>query len=132
MQSNLDKLFKNSTNLEKDGIWFMITEETGFLVKRFGGSNSVAVKQAMATHYKPYARLVEAGTLDPEKENEIMLKMFVNSCLCDWKGVEIDGKQAEFSKELAIEFLKGLPELSKTLMDHASDSANYREDLGNS
>lgn len=131
MKTNLDKLFKNNPKHENDGIWLNISEETGFLVKRFGGDNSNQVKAALALYYKPYARLIEMGTMDPKKEREIMLKVFINSCLIDWKGVEIDGSPAEFSKEAALAFLLELPELAETLMAYASDSKNYREELGN-
>lgn len=132
MKTNLDKLFKNDKSLEESGIWLKLSEETGFLVRRFGGYNSQKVKSALAKHYKPYARLVENGTLDPIKEKEIMIKVFVESCLIDWKGVEIDGVETPFSMEIAVKFFTALPELSETIVNYASDSKNYREDLGNS
>ena len=131
MKTNLDKLFKNDKGLEESGIWLKLSEETGFLVRRFGGYNSQKVKSALAKHYKPYARLVENGTLDPIKEKEIMIKVFVESCLIDWKGVEIDGVETPFSMEIAVKFFTALPELSETIVNYASDSKNYREDLGN-
>jgi len=130
MKTNLDKLFKSSEDLETKGIWFDVTETTGFLVKRFGGLNSQAVKQSMAKHYKPYARLVENGTLDPQKEKQILAHVFVSSCLVDWRGVEIEGVVTPFSKDVAINFLTELPELLEALMAHATKSESYREELG--
>lgn len=132
MKTNLDSLFKNDSKLEEAGIWLSLSENTGFLVRRFGGYNSPKVKAALAKHYKPYARLVDAGTMDPAKEREIMVKVFVESCIVNWKGIEIDGKEVQFSQELCVKFLTELPELSDTLVNYASDSKNYREDLGNS
>lgn len=131
MQTNLDRLYKNSEKQEEDGIWFEIAEGTGFLIRRFGGYNSPKIKAALAKHFKPFSRQIEAGTLDAAKEKEIMAKVFVDACVTDWKGIEIDGKAASFSKELAVEFFVNLPELTDTLVAYASDSKNYREDLGN-
>jgi hypothetical protein len=132
MKTNLDTLFKTSDSMETSGIWMTISDDVGFLVKRFGGYNSPKVKAATAKYYKPYARLIENGTLAMEKEKEIMTKIFVESSLMDWKGVEIDGKLTPFSKEVAVEFLLSLPELAESLISYASDSKNYKEDLGNS
>lgn len=132
MQSNLDKFFKNDENLESGGIWMEVDEGVKFLVKRFGGFNSSQVKSALAKHYKPYARQVELGTLPLKKEREIQNRVFVESCLLDWKGIVLDGKEAPFNKEDAVKLLTQLPELSDALVTYASDAKNYKEDLGNS
>jgi hypothetical protein len=127
MKSNLDKFFKTDKGLEKSGVWLTISDEVGFLVKPFRPENP-AMKQAMATHFKPVARQMELGTLDVEKEREIMVKLFVQVSLVDWKGVEIEGKITPFSKDVAVPFLTGLPDLYKTLMEHAQDFRNYQEE----
>jgi len=132
MKTNLDELYKTNTNFEKDGIWLDISEKVGFLVSRFGGANSERVKLALAKYHKPYSRLIEKGTLPIEKETELTIKAFVEACLIDWKGVEIDGKETPFSKEVAIEFFKGLPDLLDELVSQASNSSNYKIELGNS
>lgn len=131
MKTNIDKFFKNDTALETEGIWFELSDEIGFKVRRFGGANSTKVKASLAKHYKPFAKQVESGTMDPEKEKEIMVKVFVESCLLDWKGVEIDGVVTPMAHEIAIKFFLGLPELMDTLLSYAQDSKNYREELGN-
>lgn len=132
MKTNLDKFFKTSKDFEKEGVWFDLNDETGFRVKRFGGYNSPAIKAIIAKKYKPYARQIEKGTLSESKEREIMTSMFISVAMVDWKGVEINGEIKEYSPELALEFFMGLPELLETLTQYASDSENYREELGNS
>lgn len=132
MKTNLDKFFKTDESLESQGIWFDVSETTGFLMKRFGGFNSPTVKSAMAKYYKPYARQMDTGTMDPQKEKEIMVRVFVEACLVDWKGVEIDGVETAFSKDVAVKLLCDLGELAETLMKYASDMSNYKEDVGNS
>ena len=131
MKTNIDKFFKNDETMESEGIWFQISDSIGFRIKRFGGSNSLKVKASLAKYYKPFARQVENGTMDPVKEKEIMTKVFVESCMIDWKGIEIDGKIVEYSIETAIQFFTNLPELMETLITYSQDSKNYREDLGN-
>lgn len=132
MKTNLDKLFKGSESFETEGIWMDLSEKTGFLVRRFGGLNSPKVKASLAKHFKPYARQIDAGTLDDKKEKEITAKVFIESCLVDWKGVEIDGKEVPFSFEAALKLLIALPDLMQSLQNHALEANNYREDLGNS
>jgi hypothetical protein len=132
MKTNLDSLFKNDKGLEENGIWFEIKEGVGFKIKRFGGFNSQSIKAALAKHYKPYAKMIEAGSFPPDKEREITLKVFVNACITDWKGIEIDGKAAEFSHDACLGLLMSLPELADALVKYASESQNYREELGNS
>lgn len=131
MKTNLDKFFKTDANLEKNGVWFDISDETGFLLRPVKASNP-KMKKALSDHYKPYAKQVELGTLDPDKALEINIRMFIDVSLVDWKGVEIDGKPTPCTPENALQFFKELPDLFDTLWKHASDYNNYREDLGNS
>ncbi len=131
MKTNLDKLFKTDANLEKNGVWFDISSDIGFLLRPIKTS-SPTTKAAFAAHFKPYARQIELGTLDQDKQNEVHIKIFIEASLVDWKGVEIDGAFAAFTPENAMKFFKALPDLFETLWKHASDFNNYREDLGNS
>lgn len=132
MKTNLDDLFKNDESLEKEGVWFTIKEGIGFLVRRVGGSNSKKMEAALARYFKPYAYQIQNGTLDEKKERQIVTRVFVEACVVDWKGIEIDGKIAPFSVETAIEFFMNMPELFDAVQQYARDSKNYREHLGNS
>jgi len=132
MKTNLDSMFKSNSKNEIDGVWFDISEDVGFHIKRFGGMNSPAIKKALAIHHKPYARLIEKGLLEEAKERRIYTRVFVEACMINWKGVEIDGEFKDFSDELAVEFFVGLPELLDTLVDYAQTNSNYADDVGNS
>lgn len=131
MKTSLDKHFKTDSDLEKNGVWFDISEDIGFLIRPFKGTNP-RVKAAMAAHYKPLARQIELGTIDPDKEREIQVKLFTEICLVDWKGVEMDGQSVECNKENAMALFKELPDLFDTLWKHSGDFKNYKEDVGNS
>lgn len=130
MKTNLDKLFKVDADLEKNGVWFEISDTTAFLLRPFKATNP-SVKAAMAHLYKPHARQIEMGTLADDKAIEINIKIFVKACLVTWRGVEIDGKEEEFTPELAVEFFKALPDLFLALWNHTQDFKNYREEVGN-
>jgi len=130
MKTNLDKLFKSNIDFEKEGIWFEIGDSIRFRVRRFGGSNS-EVKKAMVKYYKPFAKLIERGLLSDEKEKDIYIKSFIDACLVDWEGVEVDGEIVPFSFENAHKLFTNLPELVETLMEYAQASDHYRVDLGN-
>jgi hypothetical protein len=132
MKTNLDSLFKTSESIEQEGVWFEVATGVAFLIKRFGGYNSPKIKSALTKYYKPYARQIENGTMDQAKEKEIMVKVFVESCVLDWKGIEIDGKATPFSIAECVNVLTALPEMSDLLVQYASDYKNYKEDLGNS
>lgn len=132
MKTNLDSLFKSNSSLETEGVIFEINDTTSFHVRRFGGKNATRVKAAMAKYYKPYARQVELGQLSPDKEHEILVNAFVDACMIDWKGVEIDGKESDYSPEAAKELFNGLPELFAALHEYASSFDSFKEDLGNS
>lgn len=131
MKTNLDKFFKTNDELEANGVWFEISSDTAFLLRPFKASNP-SVKAAMAQLYKPYSRQIEMGTLDDAKALEINVKIFVRACLVTWRGVEIDGVEAECTPETAIKFFKALPDLFITLWNHTQDFKNYREEVGNS
>lgn len=132
MKTNLDEIFKTDETMESEGIWFLIREGVGFRVKRFGGHNSMPVKKALARYYKPYTHQIEKGTLDVKKEREILTRVFVESCVTDWKGIEIDGQEKPFSVADCVSLFTSRPDLADTIQSYASDMANYKETLGNS
>jgi hypothetical protein len=132
MKTNLDQFYKTDKALETQGIWFNISEECGFLMRRFGGFNSTEVKKAMAKYYKPFSKMIKAGTLPADKENLVMVKTFVEASMIDWRGVEIDGEEVDYSFDAAVKLLVELPQLAETLIEYASSYESFKEELGNS
>lgn len=131
MKTNLD-IFKNDSVCEEQGIEFEVRPGVSFVLRRFGGKNSARIKQSLAKHYKPYARLLETGKMEETEEKKIMIKVFIESCLVSWKGVEADGKELECNTENAVKLFLELPELFDLLYKQSNDTENYREELGNS
>lgn len=132
MKTNLNKLFKTDESLEKEGVWFDVTKETSFLLRRFGGSNSQKLQAAMAKFHKPYSRLIENNSLSEREQVEIFAKVFISTCLVDWKGVEIEGSVVPCTPENALKLFVSLPELFDVLFSYAKGVDSFKEDLGNS
>lgn len=132
MKSNLDSLFKTNSDLERDGIWLNIGNGVRFRIRRFGGSNSQRLKQAMAKFHKPVARLVELDKLSAEENIELMAKTFADACLVDWEGVEIGGTPALCTFENAVKLFTTLPELFDIIFKESQKFDSFKEDLGNS
>jgi hypothetical protein len=70
--------------------------------------------------------------MDAKKTQEIMVRVFVESCVIDWTGVEIDGEIKPYSSEECVKLFLDLPEMSNLLIEYSQDYKNYKEDLGNS
>lgn len=131
MKTNLDLFYKADVNLEKNGVWFDVDEKTGFLVRPFKASNP-RIKAAMAKYYKPFARQIENDQLSLEKQRDININLFLDVCLVEWKGVQIDGADVAYTREAALKLFAELPELFDTLFRYAQDFKSYKADLGNS
>ncbi len=130
MKTNLDG-FKSDAKQEKEGVWFEAADGVRFLVKRFGGMNSPEIKKALAKYHAPYAKLIARNLLPEDKERKIYTKIFVDACLLNWEGVEINGELKEYNRESAIELFAELPELMEMLIEYAQDVVNFSEDVGN-
>lgn len=131
MKTNLDELFSNDKEAEKNGVWLPLTDTIEFQVKRFGGANSTCLKKSLAKNYKPFAKLIEKGLLPEEKERDIYVKTFVDACLLDWKGIEIDGEAKAYDRDIAIELFKKHADLFDVIVEQSQSGDNFKEDLGN-
>jgi len=129
--SNLDKFFKVDDKCAQDGVDFVVDDKTRFRVRHFSTQNP-RVKSATAKYFKPYARQIELGTLDPKKAEEITMNLFIEVSLVSWEGVEIDGTPVECTHDNALTLFKRLPQLFDVLWKHSNDFNNYKEELGNS
>lgn len=132
MKTNLHKIFSTSKKHETEGIWIQVDENVAFLCKRYGGENSSTIQKAIAKYHKPFASAIERNALSVEKSKEILVKIFVDSCVLDWKNITDDnGKDIPFTKEKCIELFLDLPELYLIVSDNAAKVENFKEDLGN-
>lgn len=128
MAKDLRALYHTSKEAELEGNWFELDEETGFKVKRLGGRNHAKYLQLIAKEHKKYI----GQDISEDKEKEILVRIFCQGCLTDWKGVVLDGKELKYNEENAVKLFTELPELYDMVVQFASNIDNYREQLGNS
>ena len=78
----------------------------------------------------PYRRQFESGKLNNDKQVEIMCKCMSETILLDWKGLTMDGKELEYSKDQAYELLsmEGADEFRDLIMAYSMDAENFRQE----
>jgi len=132
MKTNLDKMFKLDTNLEKEGVIYNLGDGLTFQLRRYGGANEARLVQATTKYIKPHASLLQHNKMPPEEVQVVMIKTFVDVCLVTWTGVlDEDGKDIPCTPDNALKLFLRLPELYNTLYSYAASKDSYREDLGN-
>ena len=133
MKTNLSKAYATDKNLEQEGKWFQVAEGVEFKLKRMGGSNATEVNRIRAKIIKPHLRLIEKNLLDKDVEKGLYIKVFIEACLVNWKGLLDDNDQEiPFTREFAQELFKDTPDLFDYVVDLTNDNESYKEDLGKS
>lgn len=135
MKTNLSSLYSTDKEVEKNGKWFEIAEGVSFKMKRFGGANANKIAEVRARYFKPYVRQIKNNTLDKALQQELFVKVFVDTCMCDWKGLEDDEGVINYSRENAITLFTTTPDLFDELLDMSMEMGEFKEgneDLGNS
>jgi len=130
---SLFKQFATNKDAEQDGIWVEYGPNDdgtipGFKIARAGKSNKKWAK-AVERATKPHRRAIQLETMDNALSEKIMLGVFVESILIDWRNVQgKDGKLLQLTKESATALFEALPELYDDLNDKASKAAIFRDE----
>lgn len=130
MKTNLDSLYMLDEDLTEGGVWFRITDTIRFRVAHFDADTQRVRKVAMRVA-GPHKHSIRLNTLSDDVAMDINVRTFVESCVLDWEGIEIDGEAVPFSKEDCIKLLKKRVKLFRDLEEYASSMVHYREELGN-
>lgn len=77
---------------------------------------------------KPFRRQLEKGTLDVEKEEELLCEAMATGLLLDWKRVkfEEDGDDVPYTQDLAKQALILNPELREFVAGFSYELDNFR------
>lgn len=121
---DLRKLFGTSRRAESAGVWVDIGHGARVLVAR---DTSPAYRKKLQDVIRPYRGAIAAGAMDDEAAHRLFAKAAAGTLLLDWSGVEVDGKPAEFSVDVAEQLMVDLPDFYKTIKAFAEDAALYRE-----
>mgnify|MGYP001767367052 CR=1 FL=1 len=111
------------SNLEK-GVWAEY-RGSNFLIAH---TSSPKFQRSLARHQLPVRRKLNEGTLDPEKNKEIVARAMSESILLDWKDV-VDGdkKAVPYTPELAFKALMRDPEFRDFVTEFAMAISNFRD-----
>lgn len=135
MKTNLHSAFSMNKESETDGVWVTVTDTVDFKIRRLGGHNARLISKRHAEIMQPYAKAKENNALSEEKEDELNVKLFVDSVIVDWRGLKDDkGEDLAYSSKTATELLKEMPDLFQLLLEESQNKSLFksREDLGNS
>lgn len=129
MATRLYDAYKTSGSAEQTGVWVPLAGAR-FKLARMGGSN-VKFQRALSAATRPHLREIQLGMADEKALEEIMLKVFIDTILLDWDGVEdpdsLDEPPASlpFNKDNAKRILSDLPDLYNQLREQAQSFANF-------
>lgn len=129
-----------STNKAKedDGTWVPIPlnpegVNPEFRLRRLSKRNK-AFSKRLDAKMKPHRKKLEHGVLSNEVAEGIMIDVFVDTILIDWRNVfgmtgvmGEDGVVIPFTRENAIELLTKVPELYDILDDLARDASTFKD-----
>jgi hypothetical protein len=115
------------------GVW---TEWSGsrFLIAHI---SNMRFQKMLARLQQPHRKRLEAGTLDPQINRDILCKAMSETILLDWdKVVGQGGQVTPFNSQNAFVALQKNPEFRDFVAEFSTQMSNYRaeeiEDLGKS
>ena len=131
--SNLFKQFQTDPEKEKDGIEVQYAPNDDGTVPTFRiarrANFNVKYRKALENATRPVRRLIELGSLDPAKDREIMMNVFITAILLGWKDVQDkDGKVIPYNQANALLLFKTLPDLYEDLNEQAGKASLFREE----
>lgn len=132
--SALFAAFATDKNLEKTGIdlQFGFVERDGqtvpveITIARAGGANT-RFDKVFEHKTKPYKRMIQTDSLDPEIGKKIMRETYAETVILGWKNVQnIEGEFLDFTNKNVIEIMEQLPDLFQEIQVNANKAALFR------
>jgi hypothetical protein len=125
--SNLEGYATDKDREASEGVWLKFPGERRVRVLRAGGANR-KFSRSFSRIVKPYRRQLERGTLEPEKSDELMLEVYLDSVIIDWDGFnDSNGKPIPYTKQVAREFFTVMPEMFNDIQNIATEMATFQE-----
>jgi hypothetical protein len=124
---DLGQLFGTSSRLETEGVDLHLGGDCYITIRRAGGSNR-AFLETFRRVTAPHRRAIERGTLDPDTDDELGIKIFAEAIIVEWRGVVVNGQAVEFSKEAFVRVMHELPDLWRLIRDEARNASNFRDE----
>ena len=129
----MSKLYRHyRTDPEKDtkGVWIEFPAAGVRLRIARAGITNKRYQAALEKALKPYRRALGKGLMDDDTAKKIVMKVFADTIVMDWEGLEDeDGQPVEFSAEACFKVFSDLPEFFGDVQGEAQDLAAFREDF---
>ncbi len=74
---------------------------------------------------KPFQKMIDAGTLPPERDRELAIRSFIRASLTGWDGVMSDGQPVPFTEANCLDLLTQMPTLFYDLLTETMSRDNY-------
>jgi len=133
-------IYERDEELEsKAGIELRFPNDIVFVVHRAGGANQ-KFERSKARHVKPFQRQIQAGTMDDKDLEDMLMKVYADSVVIDWRGVMSEGKAVECTSTNVLDMFRGYPDLFWAVKESCEDASLFRraqveeeaKNLGNS
>jgi hypothetical protein len=126
--------FDTDHSLIDTGVW---AEYQGgrFLIAHI---SNIRFQRELAKLQQPHRKKIEAGTLDPQTNRDLLCKAMAEGVLLDWQDVKSVGSDdpVPYSKEAGFKAISRDPEFRDFITEFAVNLQNYRneeiEELGKS
>ncbi len=132
--SALYKTFESDKDLEKKGITLQYGTTTRdgkdvpvtITIARAGGNN-VRFDKVFEVKTKPYKRMIQTDSLDPEVGKRIMRETYAETVILGWENVQgKDGEFLDFTHDNVITVMEDLPDLFGDIQVQANKQALFR------
>ena len=132
--SALFAAFATDKQLEKTGIdlQFGFVERDGqqvpveITIARAGGANT-RFDKVFEHKTKPYKRMIQTDSLDPEIGKKIMRETYAETVILGWKNVQdIEGEFLDFTQKNVLSIMEQLPDLFQEIQVNANKAALFR------
>lgn len=132
---DMNVLFGEDETAVERGIWVSHANGPQFRICAATDSNPqyVRVKERVL---KPHRRALSHDAMDEKRASDLLMQVYAECVIVDWKDVFLDGKRVPFSKKECLRMLKLFPKLWRWLRAEATEGAHFmvvtEEEEGNS
>lgn len=88
-------------------------------------ASNMRFQRAMNRLQKPFGRKVGTPAMDPKDTKTILIQAMAETIVLDWKGIKLNGEDAEYSTKLARMLLTNDPAFQEFAMSVSTELDNF-------
>ena len=121
---DLKKHFEVDKALEEEGAWFDVGDGGRLKIAR---RNNRRYREHLRRLTRGKEQQLRLNVLPEAAAEEMLVKALAGCVLLDWKGIEIDGKEVQYSEATAAEFMRAYPDFRELVDALADDIEAFRQ-----